>query len=961
MRKLTLPGDLRAEWIWLTAPLPKKESYVFFRKEITLGETPALAELWITARTFFHLYVNGRHVSYGPPTYPLATHCYVCCFDIGYLLETGLNVIGVLAHNTSVARFSSRRQDSGFWAQLNLDGQPSVWTNSSWQALAGECYAENRPRRSLASGFTEKTDFRFFPTGWINKEYNAGRWRHPDWRQPLKPEDTKTLIPLTTPEFTSFPQPAEGLAARGRCGPVLASTHVSFQSLVHDGGAGVYAAETFLHLESAKELDVQVFCDNPYRVLCNGRCVKEQGVVTLPAGIDKELATTLYSRVTEPAPLEGKIAFKAGWNQLVFCQQMDYGSSGFTLVFPGVQLDGMQFLRAQGGANPGWSLVGPLRAPLANITGSLQLGDLNKLPFDPALISPVNEAAHLMSYEFQPHSLPRKEIPETADLRQGEYWVLDFGQSYYGCPAFTVRGTDRDVLDVICGERLSGEQFLPFEGGWQNVDSMTLGPDTNDWMAYAPRGFRYVMLLARNAANVIRVSNIQVCRRKYAVENTGELECADTVLTQIWATGSRTLEVTIQDAIMDSACKENAQYIPDSMIQALATYHVFGNYELGAKAITEFAEAQIETGEMPAACPSDSYVNIPDYALLWPVWLQRHYLYSGDEAFLQSMLPTLEKLLSYFAFVADEDTELLRALDVRFGAPCFLDHGDMDRDGIVTGLNALYCRALLSAASIMEQIGRDEPAALWRERALHVAQQVRHLTWIPERGVFADSWADGVRSDSCTWQTNVLALYGGLAQADEYAGIFNQFFSQESPYCRFPPEDTENPYFHLFVLETALALGYREWALNMIRWYWGGMLRHGAVTWWEFFNPRAAADAVPGGSLCHGYGVYPNIFLPTELAGVRPAAPGFTRIYFNPILGVSWVKAEIPTPHGRISVSWRMRGGGELEVTINANYPLEVIPLLEPEVSASAIFHVGDGVSILAMDGGDDAAAADAG
>ena len=135
MRNTKLPDEINAEWIWLADSRRRQESYLFFRKDFTLDEAPGSAELWITARTFMHVYINERHLTFGPPPSPVPGQVYVENFDVGFLLRTGLNAISVLVHNTSVARFSASRQENGFWCQLNAGGKPLVWSNTSWHVL----------------------------------------------------------------------------------------------------------------------------------------------------------------------------------------------------------------------------------------------------------------------------------------------------------------------------------------------------------------------------------------------------------------------------------------------------------------------------------------------------------------------------------------------------------------------------------------------------------------------------------------------------------------------------------------------------------------------------------------------------------------------------------------------------------------------------------------------------------
>ena len=158
-----------------------------------------------------------------------------------------------------------------------------------------------------------------------------------------------------------------------------------------------------------------------------------------------------------------------------------------------------------------------------------------------------------------------------------------------------------------------------------------------------------------------------------------------------------------------------------------------------------------------------------------------------------------------------------------------------------------------------------------------------------------------------------------------------------------------NPYFKYYILETAFALGKSAWALSLIHYYWGEMAKAGAKTWWEMFDPQLPDQKNRICGKCQGYGVSPNSFIMSELVGIRPAEPGMKMVYFNPMPGdVSWVKASIPTPQGTIKVYWNLDESGLFKVTINANYLLEVVPVMAPGIAKSCVFNVNDKVSIMA-------------
>ncbi len=947
MQEYALPEAIRGDWVWSRDSLDSLESYVFFRKEFMLSEVPASAELWITARTLFQVYVNGRYLGFGPPASP-TKDTYVVYFDVGFLMETGKNTIAVLAHNTKVSRYSCRRHPSGLWAQLNTDGKPTAWTDRSWTCWDADCFAGHRPRSSVSSGFTEKVDFRYYPYGWQEKDFNSVRWKRPDHLLPVDVAHGE-LVSLNTPEWNVSVVGAEKVASRGTWTPVQATTHVSFAELAAANGAGVYVAETYLHSATEGPAEFELYSDDPYAFFVNGECVKQQGVKPLPMKADLGALHPPCFRQGDMEHPAGEMELRDGWNHLVITQHVEVESAGFTLVFADLEPALLRLFRQENRENMlGWSLVGPIHTPLPLVTGNLDISALDKTIYVPSTKDATDESAYLMSCAFT-RSDEREEPFEGLELRQGDYAVLDLGTPLFGCPELVLSGSDEDVIDVVCGELHIEGQLLPFFRGRRNVDTIVLGPREYRWLGCTPRGLRYVMVAVRRAASTVSIQSCGVCVREYRFDNTGSFDCSDPMLNQIWEVGRRTLRATMQGAFLDSPAKEQAQYIADAMIQSWAGYHTYGAFSFAAKGIEEFAKIQFETGEMPALSPSDIYLNMPDYALLWPVWLQRHYLYTGDTQFLDRMLPPLDRLLSYYEQLSESDTGLLRDLDLRYGAYCFLDHGDLDRRGIVTGLNAIYCRALLSASWLHDEHGSSDRASQFRSRAAAIARSIRDLTWDEERSLFADSWHGGEMSDFYSWQTNVLAIYGGIASSDDYDRIFDKLFTAEEPFEFFAAGETNNPFFKYFILESAFALERRNWALKMLRWYWGGMIARGARTWWELFDPESNEDEVPTHSFCHGYGASPNGFLCTELAGVRPAKPGFTAAYFNPLPGiVRWLKIQLPTAYGRIIVEWELQAEGQFEAVIDANYPLEIIPVLPPRLSEHATIHVSPDVTILA-------------
>ena len=55
-----------AQWIWLPSQRTLPNTFVLFRREVTLSGRPRKAAGWITADSRYRLTVNGRRVQWGP-------------------------------------------------------------------------------------------------------------------------------------------------------------------------------------------------------------------------------------------------------------------------------------------------------------------------------------------------------------------------------------------------------------------------------------------------------------------------------------------------------------------------------------------------------------------------------------------------------------------------------------------------------------------------------------------------------------------------------------------------------------------------------------------------------------------------------------------------------------------------------------------------------------------------------
>ena len=113
-----------------------------------------------------------------------------------------------------------------------------------------------------------------------------------------------------------------------------------------------------------------------------------------------------------------------------------------------------------------------------------------------------------------------------------------------------------------------------------------------------------------------------------------------------------------------------------------------------------------------------------------------------------------------------------------------------------------------------------------------------------------------------------------------------------------------------YELEALCALGEQEAVMKEMKAYWGGMLKEGATSFWEKYNPEesgtqhlAMYGRPYGKSLCHAWGASPIYLLGKYYLGVKPVKEGYKEFAVSPVLGgLKWMEGSVPTPNGDIRV-----------------------------------------------------------
>jgi hypothetical protein len=175
-----------------------------------------------------------------------------------------------------------------------------------------------------------------------------------------------------------------------------------------------------------------------------------------------------------------------------------------------------------------------------------------------------------------------------------------------------------------------------------------------------------------------------------------------------------------------------------------------------------------------------------------------------------------------------------------------------------------------------------------------------------------------------------MAIFAGVASEKQTADIWEKVLSR-------PRQFMISPYYNFYVITAMAASGHRQEALDWIREYWGGMVKEGATSFWEGYDPdwpkknfheSLQSDNGQGYfvSLCHGWSSGATAWLNEQVLGIQPQGAGFSKVSIRPdLLGLDWARGTEPTPQGPIRIELRAAGNGlKVELNLPAGVDAEV-------------------------------------
>ena len=399
--------------------------------------------------------------------------------------------------------------------------------------------------------------------------------------------------------------------------------------------------------------------------------------------------------------------------------------------------------------------------------------------------------------------------------------VYDFGREVVGYVRVQAEGERDSSLSLWYGESLDllrTDTFL-LRGGKQ-----LLAP-------FHRRAFRYLKISANGGSVPTAIYSVALDLTHFPLHVCRKTEFSDAQLQKVYDVSLYTAKLASQYHFEDSVYREQMQWLLDARVMAWVHYECFGETRLAEKAIRQFCRTQREDGCILGAGPQPCSQVLPDYCLHF-VMMVREYLDRTGAKADEEMLVALNRLFGWLERNEAED-ELLDT-EGKQDWWCFLDWAPLDKRGTVTALNCLYVQALRSYAEILGGAAGQRYA----KKAHRLVKRIRSEMYDPVAGLYCDCVVRGERSRSCSQQTNMYALICGVAE--DAAALCKKITAEDFPGVRI-----NGAFLMCLSVEYLFSAGEVQTALNWIDRYWGEMLRRGATTWWETFDPSTPHTSVP--------------------------------------------------------------------------------------------------------------------
>jgi len=513
------------------------------------------------------------------------------------------------------------------------------------------------------------------------------------------------------------------------------------------------------------------------------------------------------------------------------------------------------------------------------------------------------------------------------ELGDGAELIFDCGRVVQGYSVLDFDASDGSRLEISYATRFFDSGRIPNAGYMADhqPNRYTARAGRQTYMSTDTFGCKYVVI--RVIEGLVKLHGLRIIDRRYPFQRLGRFASHDKILERIWDISVRTIECCSEDAHVDCADRERAQWMADGYMMGYPVSRValagpgqdgklcFADSRLLVNMLRHVAYSQLPDGRLQPMRPSQYPVQgkhgvIDDYSCLWVQAVAELYRRDGDLALVSEVWPVLVKAIDYYLQRVTKRGLVHASEFVYFRNPLAY----VACEGAT--INAYIYRALLDSAELARALGETMSASSFTSAAEHLREAYNRQLWDEQAGsyhgaiietnlpvakdnppTYSEPYSGPVDSKGLTPPTGhaaLLALYFDLVPAERKTRVFEFMLKQ------FPAENAF-PYTYAFFLKTLYKHDTEEMdkaALKTIRDYWRHMTSYETGT---------TSEGWRSSSFVHESGAHPAYFLSSYVLGVRTEGPREARqLVIDPRLGeLDYAEGTTLTEFGPVEVLWQ--------------------------------------------------------
>lgn len=526
-------------------------------------------------------------------------------------------------------------------------------------------------------------------------------------------------------------------------------------------------------------------------------------------------------------------------------------------------------------------------------------------------------------------------------------WVFDFGQNFAGWPLLKVRGESGDAVEMRFAEVLlpSGEVDQSNLRSALARDTYILkGRGEETWSPrFTYHGFRYVQVTGLRQKPTI--DTLQGLVGHNALPVTGLLRIGDLVIEKFWRNAVWSQRSNFFGLPTDCPQRnERLGWMGDAEVFWPAAAYIMDVQAYSARVMGDVRHGQSAKGGFPDVIPpffvgmeltspgwSDAGIVLPHTA-----WMR-----NGDTGIVRENWDAMERHMGYI-LSQNPDHLWAKARGADYGDWLAVDAkepGDPTTPKDLVG-TAYWARCARMMAEMAEGVGRAEDEARYRT-LLDTIRAAFNAAYVKPDGEIGNG----------SQTSYILPIAFGLLDEAARAEAGRRLVAD----IRRRGDKLSTGFLGTpHILDALAQSGHPDMAVTLLlqRDYpsWGYMVEKGATTMWERWNSDTG-DVSMNSYNHYAFGAIGD-FLFRRIAGVAPAAPGFSRVQIAPIVDrrLGHAGADYVSTAGRIRVDWRFENDRPvLEVEVPAGAEAEVSPspgvdwVMDGRASSQAPIRLGAG------------------